>query len=131
MSGIRCQSMRITAALLMVTQLQACTSWQYQTLPVAPDQPEVVRIYRSSDSTYYEVYGPRVVGDSLIGLLGSPQSLALPVRLAIPISEITTIESKKMSPGRTAIFSVGMAFVILGAFAATHPSDFVVGFGEF
>jgi len=85
--------MRVTAAVLLMTQLSACASEWKRTfsVPAPRTEPpwETVR-FTLLDSSQVEILNPAVVDDSVIGTSASEL-----VRLAIPLNQIGIMEQLK------------------------------------
>ncbi len=116
---------RVLSSILLPVYLSSCTSWQVQ--PVSPeqvvteDQPSKIRV-TLTDSSELEMEQPRIVGDTLRGLVkgGADDSL---VERDVLLADIATVRVKKTDPGRTAFLGLGIAAVIGGAvFAITVAS---------
>jgi hypothetical protein len=113
----------LAAALLGAFWLvvSGCYSWARQ--PGPPSQVverypgKSLRVTRSGGASI-EVNGPRIIGDSLLGYSGASRA---PV--AIPLSDIMTVEMLRTSAGRTALLVAAVgATVILVANAASSDN---------
>jgi hypothetical protein len=90
---------RRLAVLLVAFPLAGCQSWRRTS--VAPgavtaltgDHP--VRVTRTDRSTFV-LDRARVVGDSIVGETGRPAA-----RVAVPISDVASVEERRVSAGRT------------------------------
>lgn len=109
---------------LVVGQLAACTSWRVQNAPpqqfTVQDATKLIRIVRRNGAVL-TLQGTRVGGDSLYGTskrYGVADSL-----VAIPLSDIQTIEVRQMSTAKTvglvAGIIVGVAGVVVLWFVET------------
>ncbi len=116
---------RILSCILLPVYLSSCTSWQVQS--VSPEQvvtegePSKIRV-TLTDSSELEMEQPRMVGDTLRGLVkgGADDSL---VERDVLLADIVTVRVKKTDPGRTAFLGLGIVAVIGGAvFAITVAS---------
>jgi hypothetical protein len=122
---------RVVSALLFVTYLPACTSFQATTQPVAeltapPKSVEKMRVITTKGATI-ELEYPRVVNDTLYGGPVTSATKAGPV--AVPVAEIRTIEVRKSDGGKTAVLIVGIGAVIaLLAVAASNINYIGSGF---
>jgi hypothetical protein len=116
--GRRGASRAVAAALLAASG--ACHSWQQRPLgadgPPAVSPNRAVRVMRADQSTI-ELARPAVVGDSLVGEVGTP-----PVRTAVASSDVRRLEERRVSTARTTGLVVGGAallFVVLLAAAVS------------
>jgi hypothetical protein len=82
------------------TAAAGCTSWHAQSSPT----PEVVarmngggavRVQRH-DHSWLVLRGPRVEGDSIIGMTGSP-----PARTAVAVADVERIDARRVSATKT------------------------------
>ena len=110
---------RILSGLLLPAYLSSCTSWQVQ--PVSPeqaiteDQPSKIQLILS-DSTMVEMEQPRIVGDTLRGLVkgGAEESL---VERDVLLADIATVRVRKTSVnGR--FYAVGIYIAATAALLA-------------
>jgi hypothetical protein len=114
---------RLVSALLLVTYLPACTSFQATTQPVAeltapPKSVEKMRVVTTTGATI-ELEYPRVVNDTLYG--GPVTSTTKAGPIAVPVADIQTIEIRKSDGGKTAMLVVGIGAVFaLLAVAASN-----------
>ena len=109
---------RVLSLLLLAVHLPACTVYRQSEAPLAqvtaPATPvERVRITTLRD-TRFQVWSPRVEGDSLIGF--SKVGGQADTRIAVALSDIQATELRKVSPGLTVGAAVLGAVVVLGAF---------------
>ena len=98
----------------------ACVSWKTQA--VTPDQvvarsPDQVRL-KLRDGSRVTVAGPVIIGDSLIGAPPSADSRRIAQRLAIPLSEIQSVEVQRLNAGRTALVIAGVGITAAVVIAA-------------
>lgn len=107
----------VSATVLVGYSLGAtgCHSWSTQSgsaESVLAAQPrERVRITTRADSQMTEVQGPRVVNDTLFGVIAGSQDTT-----AFALDQVTAVQVQKGSPGKT----VGLvAGVTLGALVVT------------
>jgi hypothetical protein len=114
---------RVVSALLLVTYLPACTSFQATTQPVAdltapPKSVEKMRVITTKGATI-ELEYPRVVNDTLYG--GPVTSTTKAGPIAVPVTDIRTIEIRKSDGGKTVALIVGIGAVLaLLAVAASN-----------
>jgi len=103
----------------------ACKSWQAPRVSpsevIRQRQPTSIRVLRT-DSTRIELYSPRLVGDSLVGLRVEPSS-SDSGRLAIPLSQVSQVTIRQPDPIRTAV-------VIAATLVALGGLLFAVAFGQ-
>jgi hypothetical protein len=110
------------AVLLTLIGLPAegCMSWKTQ--PVAPDQvvaqrPDQVRLTVAGGGTVV-VVGPTIVGDSLIGAPAGANPKHIAQRLAIPLSDIQSVEVQRLNAGKTALAVAGVGITAAVVIAA-------------
>jgi hypothetical protein len=93
----------------------ACQSWHRRSVTpgaataLSGDHP--VRVTRSDRSTFVLDHA-RLVGDSIVGVTGRPAS-----RVAVAISDVVSVEERKVSAGRTAgavVGGVALIYVVAG-----------------
>jgi hypothetical protein len=109
--------MRITATVLIVLQLQACTNWKPQALAPDAQLPELVRI-TLLDGSRVTLEDPSIVGDSLVGTSRFSRGVGLR-KVAVHIGEIATVESKEYDGEGTELFpTLAFSVVILVGFFA-------------
>jgi hypothetical protein len=113
---------RVTAALLLVTQ-GACTT--LRVVPagyVASDNPGQIWITSTDRPTELRVFEPRIETDTLFGLLSATEEIALPV------VSVREVKARRIDAKRTALFSVAMAGIattlgVIAFKAAKGPQD--------
>lgn len=145
---------RATAILLTGTHLlliTGCTSWQTQAgtvetvLATHPELQRVdtsyvsqplavatttvsassVRIATTSQPEMRTVIAPRVSGDSLFGIMEGSE-----VEAATPLGEITAVQLRKGSTGKTVALVAGLTIVVgLGVGSMVALSEMCYGFG--
>ena len=104
---------RFGAAALVVLSAGGCAGWR--TTSVAPREllaakgVPAVRVTRA-DKSRVEIWGPVIQGDSIIG---HPSQTAI-ARLVMPLSQVSTIATRRTSVGKTLLIGLG----ILGGVAA-------------
>ena len=108
---------RVVSALLLITYLPACTSFQATTqpLPELTAPPHPVDRVRITDTTgaRIDVSAPRVVNDTLFGSTwttgaGGKQAESA---VSLPLSAIQMVEVRKTDGGTTAILVIGIVGV--------------------
>ncbi len=105
---------RPLALAMMVLYLGACAGWQLQ--PVAPaqyieeEQPSEIRVTTSDDKKLV-LKKPIIRSDSLLGRASGQV-------WGSPLAEVTRIETRKFSAGKTALLIIGTGAVIFAAFIA-------------
>ncbi len=97
------------ALLAVLVLLQGCTSWQRR--PFSPRETAAIRADRpvrvlQSNGTMVTLERSHVVGDSMIGDIERTD-----IRYAVALGDISRLEHKQISLGRT----VGLPLVWLGA----------------
>lgn len=116
---------RVLSSVLLPVYLSSCTSWQVQSVSpeqvVTEDQPSAIRV-TLTDNSKLEMEQPRIVGDTLRGLVKGESSDSL-VERDVLLVEIATVRIKKTDPGRTAFLGLGIAAIIgLAAFGVAVGS---------
>jgi len=116
---------RVLSSILLPVYLSSCTSWQVQSVSpeqvVTEDQPSAIRV-TLTDSSKLEMEQPRIVGDTLRGLVKGESNDSL-VERDVLLVEIATVRIKKTDPGRTAFLGLGIAAIIgLAAFGVAVGS---------
>lgn len=113
------QSVVLSAFLLQAT---SCYSWATATAPAAgqvTERPRTVRVVRSPPGSVLTLTDALVVGDSLTGFSGTA---ANPVRVAVPLSEVSQIQTMKFSAARTTVLALVLTPVALAILAAISLS---------
>lgn len=117
---------RLLSSILLPVYLSSCTSWQVQSVSpeqvVTEEDPSKIRV-TLTDSSEVEMEQPRIVGDTLRGLVkaGADDSL---VERDVLLADIATVRIKKTDPGRTAFLGLGIAAVVgVAVFAAAICGD--------
>lgn len=97
-TSIRPFSRRLNRVALLLW-LNACHAWHPQTLGPASrfDSNARVRVERNDGSSVVFT-GPRIVGDSIIGLWAGSSS-----RLAVAVSDVRRADEYRTSPARTTL----------------------------
>ena len=124
---------RVLSAILLPAYLASCTSWQVP--PVSPeqaiteDQPSKIRV-TLTDSSTVEMEQPRIVGDTLRGLVkgGEDDSLG---ECDVLLADIATLTVPKTDVTKSVFLGLGIAagaFVVAVAAAVAlycvqHPND--------
>ena len=116
---------RVMSSILLPVYLSSCTSWQVQSVSpeqvVTEDQPSKIRV-TLSDSSRVEMEQPRIVGDTLRGLVkGGPDDSL--VERDVLLADIATVRINKYHTTKSVLFGVGI--VVVGFFIAA-----VVATGE-
>jgi hypothetical protein len=97
-----------------MTAAAGCTSWHAQSSPA----PEVVarmngggavRVQRH-DHSWVVLRGPRVEGDSIVGMAGSP-----PERTAVAVADVQRIDTRGVSATKTGGLAVGAILILIAA----------------
>ena len=109
---------RVVSAILLPLYLSSCTSWQVS--PVSPeqaineDQPSKVRV-TLDDSSMVEMEQPRMVGDTLRGLVKSGVDDSVAERDVL-LADIATMKVQKTNVTKSILLPVGIVagvFVVL------------------
>ncbi len=117
---------RVLSSILLPLYLSSCTYWQVP--PVSPeqaiteDQPSKIRV-TLTDSSTVEMEQPRIVGDTLRGLVkGAPPSNAqqgakyVRSERDVLLADIATVRIKKTNVARTvgtALFAVAVVAILV------------------
>ncbi len=116
---------RAVSSILLPVYLSSCTSWQVQSVSpeqvVTEDQPSKIRV-TLTDSSELEMGQPRIVGDTLRGLVkGKPFRGAVKDSLLerdVLLADIATVRIKKPDVTKSVFLGLGIAagaFVVLVA----------------
>src|SRR4051812_42597045 len=113
---------RIALLTLLGLVAEGCTSWNTQS--VAPDRvlaqrPDQVRL-TLRDGNRVVIVAPAIVGDSLIGSPAGANPKHIAQRLAIPVSDIQSVEVQRISGGKTALLIAGVGVTALAVIAAAN-----------
>ena len=97
--------------LAMLALLSGCSTWKHTPLaagdPLAISSERPIRVTRT-DRSILVLQDARIEGDSVIGSIGNP-----PMRHAVALSAIQSIDQRQVSAGRTAGAAVGGAALLL------------------
>ena len=115
---------RVLSSILLPVYLSSCTSWQVQ--PVSPeqvvteDQPSKIRV-TLTDSSELEMEQPRIVGDTLRGLVkgGADDSL---VERDVLLADIATVRVKKTDATKSVLLGVGILAGVAVALVAASKA---------
>ena len=119
---------RVISGILLPLYLSSCTSWQVP--PVSPeqavteDQPSKVRL-TLTDSSQLEMEQPRMVGDTMRGLVkgGADDS---PVERDVLLADIATLRVQKTDVTKSILLPLGIVagvFVVLVVVAVVVCDD--------
>ena len=113
---------RVVSGMLLLVYLSSCTSWKVP--PVSPaqviteDQPSKIQI-TLNDSSTMELEQPRLVGDTVRGLVKGPPPEGAQEGAQYVISErdvllldIATLRVRKIDIGKTLVSAVSVALVV-------------------
>ena len=117
--------LRAWPLLLLLASGGACNTWRVQPGPT----PQVVaqrgegrlRVVLE-DQSVVELVGARVVGDSIVGIAGSP-----PRRVAVATADVRRIDAQRVDPVRTGALAVG---VVVTAIAVAAIAVYALVFGD-
>ncbi|HEX8906029.1 MAG TPA: hypothetical protein VF771_14370 [Longimicrobiaceae bacterium] len=110
------------------TAAAGCTSWHAQSSPA----PEVVarmngggavRVQRH-DHSWLVLRGPRVEGDSIIGMAGSP-----PGRTAVAVADVERIDARRVSATKMGGLAAGTILLLIAAAGIAAAAAFADSFG--
>ena len=119
---------RFLACVLLLAFASSCMTWRSQSGDtqsiIEAKQPTRIRVYRS-DGSRVVLENPTIVEDSLVGMSTERQrSATFHIRVAIPLHEIATVETREIDGGRTAgaVLGVGalVALIVAAAVAASN-----------
>lgn len=121
----------LAALTVLVVALQpACYNWHATEVGPAEylgtERPDVVRL-TMADGTVVEIENPRVIGDSIEGVLppqGRGREMA-PFPVSVPVSDVRAVEARELSASRTAVAvgvtAVGIVAILVGVLSnRTH-----------
>ncbi len=120
---------RVLSAILLPAYLASCTSWQVP--PVSPeqaiteDQPSKIRV-TLTDSSTVEMEQPRIVGDTLRGLVKGGEDDSLGERDVL-LADIATLTVPKTDVTKSVFLGLGIAagaFVVAVAAAFAYCGGF-------
>jgi hypothetical protein len=111
---------RITLLAVLGLHAGACMSWKAQ--PVSPDQvvakkPDQVRLTLANSSRIV-IARPAIIGDSLIGTPPGADTKRIAQRLAVPLSDIRSVEVQRVNGAKTALLVAGLGVTALAVIAA-------------
>ncbi len=119
---------RVLSSILLPVYLSSCTSWQVP--PVSPeqaiteDQPSKIRV-TLSDSSRFEMEQPRMVGDTLRGLVEGEANDSL-VERDVLLADIATLRVRKTDVTKSILLPLGIVagvFVVLVVVAVVVCDD--------
>jgi hypothetical protein len=113
---------RVALLTLLGLSAEGCVSWKTQS--VAPDQvvaqrPDQVRLTVVGGG-HVVVAGPAIVGDSIVGAPAGANPRQIAQRLAIPLSDIQSVEVLRVSGGKTALLIAGLGVTAMAVIAAAN-----------
>ena len=110
-------------AVVLVLQVSGCSEWMaYQQPPaqvLTEKSPEKVRVKRV-DGTQQEVYGPRIVNDTLVGyrsMSGDPTKPEGQV-VSIAVADIESMEVHQSNVGGIAVLGILAGLLVVGLIVA-------------
>lgn len=112
----------------------SCTSWNTVKPPVESTleskQPDKVRV-TMADGSEFEIVGPRIVEDSLIGVAPVSRESNENPRIAVALSDVWRVEVNETNAVRTVGLLMGLgALVALGVALATYDDSWNWGGGS-
>ena len=120
---------RALSAVLLPAYLSACTSWQVPTVSpeqaITEDQPSKVRV-TLTDSSVVEMEQPRIVGDTLRGVVKSEAADSL-VERDVLLADIANLEVSKTDATNSVLLGLGIvagAIVVGAALYVISCADF-------
>jgi hypothetical protein len=97
---------RTVCVVLLLTQLIACMTWRPVPAAQGGTEPIARARLRLRSGAELSLRDVSVRGDSAVGYTDNPHE-----RRAVPITDVASIEQRKLSVGRTAAVVVGVAAV--------------------
>jgi len=101
----------ILTAFTLALALGACGTWRASPLPparvIAEQDPDYVRLHRPGRATV-SVLEPQLIGDSIVGTAGRG-------RVSTPLSDVTAIDVRGVSAGRTILLLIPVVLVTVPA----------------
>lgn len=98
--------------VIVLAAVTACTTWSRQNAPpaqvVSQHPGALVRVVRT-DHSVITLRGATVVNDSLVGITDDKARL----RVAMPIADVASVDTREVSAGRTAGLGLGAVGVVL------------------
>jgi len=109
---------RPVAALMFVLHLGACSTWRPVTVSprqfIEEEQPDRIRVWQDARAT--ELRDPRIGGDTLTSMVPNERG-------KIALTDITLIEVRRFSYGRTLFLGLGVAVPLFVAFCFDYPAS--------
>jgi hypothetical protein len=118
----------IVLGISFLFQLCGCASWSVQKAPPAQVLTQkscnVVRL-TLSDGNRVQVFGPRLVDDSLEGYTGGASTERQSRPISVPLSDIRDLEIRSVDTGKTVLLATGIGVTILlvAAIAAVSSTN--------
>lgn len=98
--------------VIVLTAVTACTTWSRQSAPpaevVSKHPGALVRVTRT-DHSVITLRDASVANDSLVGTTDDKARL----RVAMPVADVASVDTREVSAGRTAGLGVGVVGVVL------------------
>ena len=98
--------------VIVLAAASACTTWSHQHAPpaqvVSQHPGALVRVTRT-DHSVITLRGAAIVNDSLVGTTDDSARL----RVAMPVADVASVDTREVSAGRTAGLGVGVVGVVL------------------
>jgi hypothetical protein len=120
----------LSQSMVVAVLLSACMTWRPEpTRPadlISREKPPLVRVTRT-DSSRAILRNPEVRGDSLYGLLQKSLDDDSKVRTGFPLTDISTVETRRSDGTRTVLLGAGIA---VGTFTLLCLGDDAFGCGE-
>ena len=117
----------VVGLILASTLLSGCHGWRPQANPTPGAQlPNPARVTRT-DGSVLVLRGAAVSQDSITGTAERSGGAG---RVAIPLSQVRSIDARGMDGGRTALLTVGILAGLLGL-VALAASNIPPSYGEF
>ncbi len=123
---------RVLSSILLPAYLSSCTSWQVQSVSpeqvVTEDQPSQIRV-TLTDSSELEMEQPRIVGDTLRGLVkgehfrGTVKDEISLIERDVLLADIATLRVRKTSVGKSVLLGLG---IVAGVFAGLVAALIIV-----
>lgn len=99
-----------TVLALVAIAASACSTWRPQTAPapevVSAQGSGTVRVLRRDQSSVL-IWHPQVVGDSIVGMAGSP-----PRHVAVATADVERIDVRRVNATRTGGLTLGVLLAV-------------------
>lgn len=123
---------QVISAVLLALFLSSCTSWQVPTVGpeqvIADDHPSKIRVTRK-DHSVVELQQPRVVGDTLLGIVKAPSGAASSgLEYRVLLADVATVEVRMTDGTKTGLLAMGLAAAAVIGAVMVHDLAMCSGF---